>query len=471
MSQLYNLKKFAFENQDAITEALKQDLRKSEFEVKVTELAMFFEDVDLALDNLHKWVKPRSVRKPNYMVWAMDKIQIEPEPYGVLLIISPWNYPIQLSLVPMVGAIAAGNCILLKPSEVAPNMETLLSELLPKYLDPDCFAVVTGGVKETQELLENKFDHILYTGSTAVGKIIMEKAAKFLTPVTLELGGKSPVIVDKSADIKTAANRIAWGKLINSGQSCIAPDYLLIEEAVANEFVQCYSQSVRNMFGENPQESLSFGRIINSNHWNRISRLMEDGNIALGGEKDEKDLYIAPTVITGVTRDDPIMKEEIFGPVLPVMTWKNISEAVDYVNDNEKPLALYVFSSNQKNLDFVKQNTSSGAFTANDTMAHAACNTLPFGGVGPSGIGAYHGEHSFTAFSHMKPVLYKYPGLEFANDVRIAPFTKKKLSLLMWFVGYPTSMSPGLRFGKLLKYLSVGLVMLAVFYFFKYVKG
>jgi len=468
VQQLEALKKMVFENQDAFIQAVREDLRKPEFETVVMELSMFFDDVELALNKIHDWVKPRSVSKPNLVLWGMDSLQMLPEPFGLLLMIVPWNYPFQLSLVPLVGVIAAGNCCVIKPSELAPQSEKLLAELIPRYLDNSAFAVVTGGVPETTELLKEKFDHILYTGSTAVGKIVMQAAAKHLTPVTLELGGKSPCIVDESADLYVAARRITWGKLVNAGQSCIAPDYVLIHESVESKFIEQLEKVTQEMLGDNPQQSKSYARIINERHFDRISSFLEEGTIAFGGQTDRSDLYIAPTVIRNVTVESAVMKEEIFGPVLPIMTYSKIEDAIEQINDNEKPLALYIFSRKNQNISLVEKRTSSGAFTVNDTMTHAGCNTLPFGGVGPSGIGAYHGAHSFEAFSHMKPCLRKFPGLEMFNDVRVAPYDSRKLSMIRWVVGYPKSLARSGSLFRFMKIFGLGVVVTALIAWFTY---
>jgi len=453
------LKRFCFEKQDAIVAALHKDLRKHEMESKFTELSMLFEDVDLAINNLHDWVKERPVSKPNLLLWGLDKMMLRPEPYGVTLIISPWNYPIQLSLVTLVGAIAAGNCTLLKPSELSPSTEKILAEDLPKYLDPEAFAVYVGGPNETAELLQNNFDHILFTGSTSIGKIVMAAAAKHLTPVTLELGGKSPTIIDETCDLNVAARRICWGKFLNSGQSCIAPDYVIFTAPnLENKFVEYFANHVKSMFGDDPQTSPSYGRIINQRHFDRIVGLLNSGELGYGGKHDKNDLYIEPTLLKNVHVNDPVMKDEIFGPILPTFTVNSLEDAVAHINDNPKPLALYHFTTDKKRIEYVKNMTSSGAYTSNDTMAHAACNTLPFGGVGPSGIGGYHGKHSFEAFSHMKPVLIKYPGMEFLNDVRVAPYTKSKQSQLLFFLGYPTSLKERNLFKPLIAATAVAAV-------------
>ena len=350
----------------------------------------------------------------------------------------------------------------MQPSELAPQSEKLLAELIPRYLDPSAFAVVTGGVPETTELLKEKFDHILYTGSTAVGKIVMQAAAKHLTPVTLELGGKSPCIVDETANLYVAARRIAWGKLINAGQSCIAPDYVLVHESVEGKLIEQLEKVVKEMLGENPQQSDSYARIINERHFDRISAFLKEGTIAFGGQTDREDLYIAPTVVLDVTMESAVMKEEIFGPILPVIKYTQLEDAIEMINDNEKPLALYIFSHKTQNVNLVEKRTSSGAFTVNDTMTHAGCNTLPFGGVGPSGIGAYHGAHSFETFSHLKPCLRKFRGLESMNNVRVAPYDSKKLSLIKWVVSYPKSLARRGTMPRMAKMLGVGFLITVV---------
>ena len=297
--------------------------------------------------------------------------------------------------------------------------------------------MVVGGPEETTELLKHKFDYILYTGSTPVGKIIMKAAAEHLTPVTLELGGKSPVIIDTTTDIKLAAKRIAWGKLLNSGQSCIAPDYILLLPGIEKGFIDAYSQAVIEMLGENQKESDSFGRIINKRHFDRIKKYLSDGTIVFGGETDEDQLYIQPTLIQSPSLDSEVMQNEIFGPVLPFITINSIDEAIDFINDRPKPLALYLFSNDARTIERVKHATSSGGYVVNDTMVHFTCNTLPFGGVGDSGMGGYHGGHSFATFSHMKPVLHKSTALESTNSFRYAPYNHSKLSTLQFILGYP----------------------------------
>lgn len=435
--QLVALRNCLFNCQDKFCEALKQDLHKHRSESMLTEFAMVFEDIELSLNHLKQWMSPSPVAKPSMLVFGMDTLHMRPEPYGVVTIISPWNYPVQLSLVAMVGAIAGGNCIILKPSEVAPATERVMAEELPKYLDPECFQVVCGGIPETTALLRNKFDMIFYTGSTAVGKIVMRAAAEHLTPVVLELGGKSPVVVDRSADLTIAARRVMWGKLINAGQSCIAPDYVLIEEQVERDFIAECIKAAEAFYGA-ADTSDSYGRIVTERHFDRLVGLLEGTEIVFGGDSKRDEKYIAPTIVRA-TPDHRIMQEEIFGPILVVVAVKNVKEAVDFINARDKPLACYVFSNDSDNIELVERCTSSGGFVANDTMIHASVNTLPFGGVGPSGIGGYHGKHSFEAFSHMKPCVRKYPKMEFANDVRYAPYTESKLNRILWVLGYPQS--------------------------------
>ncbi|KAJ8929821.1 hypothetical protein NQ314_017419 [Rhamnusium bicolor] len=353
------------------------------------------------------------------------QVFIYPEPYGVVLIIGPWNYPFMILISPLIGAIAAGNCVILKPSEIAPNTAQLVEKLVPKYLDTNCYHVINGGVPETTQLLEQRFDYIFYTGNSNVGKIVHKAASNYLTPVTLELGGKSPVYLDETADIDLAAARILWGKCINAGQSCIAPDYVLCSKEIERKFIEASKKKIREWFGENVKESSDFGRIINENHFQRIVKLLEGTQIAVGGNYDAKELFIEPTIIQGVKPTDPIMQEEIFGPLLPIVNFENAYDALNFINDREKPLALYLFSNNNNIHDLILKNTSSGNLVVNDTMMHFSCDSLPFGGVGNSGIGVCHGKFSFDTFSHGKGTLIKNLNKisEYINAPRYAPYT------------------------------------------------
>jgi aldehyde dehydrogenase (NAD+) len=349
------------------------------------------------------------------------------EPLGVVLIIAPWNYPIGLLLSPLVGAIAAGNTVVLKPSEVTAHTSAILAERLPDYLDTDAIALVEGGVPETSALLEQRFDHIMYTGNGSVAKVIMEAAAKNLTPITLELGGKSPCIVDRTADLAVAARRIAWGKFMNAGQTCIAPDYILVEESIEEELIAELEKSVEEFYSGETQENPDYTRIVNSRHHERISQLMEGQEIAFGGATRAEDCYIEPTVLRNVSPDSPIMQSEIFGPVLPVLRVKDVDEAIGFVNQGEKPLALYLFSADASTEERVLSSTSSGGVTVNGTIMHLANAKMPFGGVGPSGMGAYHGKHSFETFSHRKSVLRR--GFRFDIKMMYPPYTKRRTEM------------------------------------------
>jgi len=403
--QLKLLRKVIEENEEKVLAALWNDLRKPRFEAYGAEIAVLYAEIRHALKHIKSWARVRRVGTP--LPFLPGRSEIRPGPYGTALIIGPWNYPFQLVIAPLVAAVAAGNTAVLKPSELAPNTSRAVAELIKSAFDPAFIAVVEGGVEATRGLLERKFDYIFFTGGTEVGKKIMEAAAKHLTPVTLELGGKSPVIVDRDADIDTAARRIAWGKFINAGQTCLAPDYVLAHREVKDRLVAALGKYINEFYGDNPKTSGSYARIINERHFDRIAGLMGRGNTAAGGGRDRDDLYIEPTVLTGVTRDDPVMKEEIFGPVLPVMQFDTIDEAVDLVNAMPRPLALYVFTRSRTTADRVLDSTSSGGAVVNDTVIHVGNPDLPFGGIGDSGMGTYHGKSGFETFSHMKSVLRK----------------------------------------------------------------
>ncbi len=338
--------------------------------------------------------------------------------------IGPWNYPIQLLLSPLVGAIAAGNAAVLKPSELAPASAAALAELVPRYLDTACIRVIEGGVPETEELLAERFDYIFFTGSTRVGRIVMEAAAKHLTPVTLELGGKSPCIVARDADMDVAARRIAWGKLVNAGQTCVAPDYVLVDAAAADSLVHRLEAAIRDFYGDDPRQSPDFARIVSPAHHARLCSFFEDGDVVVGGAADPDDRYVAPTILRNVRPDAKVMQEEIFGPILPVLTVESVDEAIEFVNAREKPLALYVFTRDKATSRRVVERTSSGGACINDVVAHLGVPDLPFGGVGESGMGAYHGRHGFETFSHRKAVLDKSTLVDPA--LRYPPYVENK---------------------------------------------
>jgi len=403
--QLEQLKLLITENRDLVSKALKEDLNKSEAEANLTEIRETLRETRYALNRLKKWAKTQAVSTP--FLLKPGTSYIKPEPLGTVLIISPWNYPFSLLFMPLVGAIAAGNTAVLKPSEIASATSRVIEELVPQYFERECISVVPGGVEETSTLLEQPLDHVFFTGSEKVGKIVMNAASKHLTPVTLELGGKSPCIVDKKVDVKIAAKRIAWGKFLNAGQTCVAPDYLLVREEIKDTIISAIREQINRFYGNDPELSQSYCRIINQSHFHRLEALLEDGNIVCGGDTDAEQRYIPPTILDNVNPESNVMSEEIFGPILPVISFKTVQEAVELVNDKPKPLALYVFSEDKEFQDLVLENTSSGGVCINDTILQITSPELPFGGVGNSGIGNYHGKSSFDTFSHYKSILKK----------------------------------------------------------------
>ena len=404
--QLEGIGRFLREREREIESALHHDMGRPAFEVYPSEIAFIAAEIALARKKLRSWSKPQRVSTS--LVGQPGASWIYREPLGVVLIIAPWNYPLQLLLVPLIGAIAAGNCAIVKPSELVPATSALIASRLPEYIDGECVQVVEGGVPETTELLAEQFDHIFYTGNGTVGRIVMEAAAKHLTPVTLELGGKSPCIVDQHTDLDVAARRIVWGKFYNAGQTCVAPDYVLAHEAIEDELVSRMKQTIRDFFGDDPRASPDFGRIVNARHLGRLMKLLDgSGEVVAGGSADEHDRYIAPTILRNVAPDAPVMADEIFGPILPVIRVADIDQAVAFVNARPKPLALYLFTNDQAVQTKVLARTSSGGVTVNHTLLHLTVPSLPFGGVGASGLGAYHGRLSFETFSHRKAVLVK----------------------------------------------------------------
>ncbi len=425
LRQLEGLQRLMVEQESALAAALHQDLHKPLQESWISELSYVRGEAAHAHRNLGRWMRPRSVRTP--LLAQPGRSRLKPEPLGTVMIIGAWNYPVMVTLAPMVGALAAGNCVLLKPSEVSAATSRLLATLLPRYLDPEAVAVVEGGVDETTALLQHRFDHILYTGNGAVGRIVMAAAARHLTPVTLELGGKSPAIVTREADLDAAARRIAWGKWINAGQTCIAPDYVLVERGLTSTLVERLRAQVRRMYGDDPRHSPDFCRIVNERHTRRLASYLSSGRVAFGGEVDVGERYVAPTVLVDLPADAPVLADEVFGPVLPVVEVADLDEAIAYVAARDKPLALYVFGSGDQ-ADRVVERTSAGSVCVNDTMMFLAVPELPFGGVGASGMGAYTGSHGFRTFSHFKPVMRR--GLMLDLDARYPPYTAAKLGLL-----------------------------------------
>ncbi|XP_028938378.1 aldehyde dehydrogenase family 3 member A2 isoform X2 [Ornithorhynchus anatinus] len=425
IQQLKALQQMVKEKEKEILGAISRDLNKSEYNAYSHEVISILGEIDHVLEKLPEWAAPEPVKKN--LLTMMDEVYIHSEPLGVILIIGAWNYPFVLVLQPLIGAISAGNAAIIKPSELSENTASLLAKILPQYLDKELYQVVNGGVKETTDLLKERFDHILYTGSTSVGKIVMEAAAKHLTPVTLELGGKSPCYIDKDCDLDIACRRITWGKYMNCGQTCIAPDYILCEPAIQNQIVQKIKETVKEFYGEDIKKSPDYERIINVRHFKRLTTLLEGQKIAFGGESDEATCYIAPTVLTDVKPESKVMQEEIFGPILPLVLVKNADEAIKFINQREKPLALYVFSRNNQLIKRMIDETSSGGFTGNDVVMHFTLISLPFGGVGNSGMGAYHGKHSFDTFSHRRSCLIKGLRGEVANKLRYPPNSQSKV--------------------------------------------
>lgn len=412
--KLNALKKQIFEKRDAIKQALYNDFRKAPAETDLTEIYPVISEIRHAADRVAEWMRPLSVETPLSFFGTSAKVIYEPK--GCALIISPWNYPFQLCIIPLVSAVAAGNCAIIKPSEFTPHTAAIMRTIFSEVFNENEVAVVEGDYTVSQELLRLKFDHIFFTGSPAVGKAVMKAAAEHLTSVTLELGGKSPVIVDETANIKSSARRIAWGKLLNNGQTCIAPDYLFVHESKHSELMDELKKSVSRGYGRTDEEirqNPDYCRIINSRHHARVKKLIEDAvhkgaNVALGGKMDDSENFISPTILTDVPREAEVLHEEIFGPVLPVMKYRDLKEPLNYINSREKPLALYVFSKSQKNIDTVLNNTSAGGTCINETLLHNAQPNLPFGGVNNSGIGNCHGFYGFKAFSHERAILRQH---------------------------------------------------------------
>ncbi|CAG9763869.1 unnamed protein product [Ceutorhynchus assimilis] len=434
ITQLRNLLRMYSEKKDEIVRALHDDLRKCPAEAIVMEIDFLVNDLKNTLWNLDQWARPEYVEKD--LANLLDTAYVQREPYGVVLVIGAWNYPIQLTLLPFHGALAAGNCVLIKPSEVSAASAKLIEEIIPQYVDNDCYKVMNGGIPETTDLLKQRFDYIFYTGNTAVGKIVHAAANRHLTPVTLELGGKSPCYIDSSADIKTATKRIIWGKMTNMGQTCVAPDYLLCTKEVEKKFLETATLILREFYGPDLKRSPDLGRIVNDRHFERLQGLLEGGTVALGGDTDAHDRFMGLTVLTDVKSDAAVLQQEIFGPILPVVNVADVKEAIDYLQEREKPLALYVFSNRKADVELLLKNTSSGSVCVNDVIMQLVVDTLPFGGVGNSGMGGYHGKFSLDTFSHKKAILYKDLGLvgEVLGAAKYPPLTNGKIAYLRFML-------------------------------------
>lgn len=426
--QLQQIKRLVNENEQVFIDALASDLGKPAQEAWITEVSYVTGDVDHVCKRLSAWAKKRRVATP--IVAQPGRSYIQPEPQGTVLIIGAWNYPMQLILAPLVAVLAAGNCAIVKPSELAPATSMLLAKLIPQYLDSQAVSVVEGAVEETSALLSLPFNHIMYTGNGQVARIVMTAAAKHLTPVTLELGGKSPVYVDKSTDITITAQRIAWGKWMNAGQTCIAPDYIITTADMVTPLVDALKKQIEKMFGNDPKQSKSYGRIVNTRHAQRISQYLTDIDVEIGGDVDIENKYIAPTIVLNPPLDSALMTDEIFGAILPIITIDNFDDAKRFVKERDKPLSSYIFSKNKEQCQTWVNEISSGSQCINDVIMFNAVPELPFGGIGSSGMGQYSGKAGFDNFSHLKSVLAR----PFVKDlpVRFAPYSKMKFKFLRW---------------------------------------
>ncbi|WP_010650787.1 aldehyde dehydrogenase [Oceanobacillus massiliensis] len=422
--QLQKLRDALKDNEENIYRALKRDLNKSRHETLTTELGMLYSEIDLAIKNLRIWMEPDKVHSP--MTHKGSKSYIMKEPYGVVLVISPWNYPLQLAIAPAIGAIAAGNCVIIKPSEHAQATSAIIADLINRVFDASYLTVIEGAQETSEVLLQQQLDYIFFTGSSHIGKIIMRAASEHLTPVTLELGGKSPAIVDEDANINLAAKRIVWGKFTNAGQTCVAPDYIYVHDKAKFKLLKAMKKHIKALYGKEPLRNDNYTRIIHEKHFDRLEKFLSQGTILHGGASDKGILKIEPTILDKIHWEDPVMKEEIFGPILPVLTFTNIEDAMYKIKRMEKPLALYYFGENDKMQQQVMEYVSFGGGAINDTLYHIANPHLPFGGVGNSGMGSYHGKYSFDTFSHRKSILkqttkfdlpFRYPGSKVASKL------------------------------------------------------
>lgn len=421
--QLKKLSKAIKSYKSDILEALYTDLGKNKVEAYATEIGITLKSIKNARKELKNWTKTKNVDTPLYLF--PTKSYIKKEPYGTVLIIAPFNYPFQLVFEPLIGAIAAGNTAIIKPSELTPNVARVIKRLINETFDANYIEVIEGGIEETQTLIHLPFDYVFFTGSENVGKIVYQAASENLVPVTLEMGGKSPVIVDETANIKVASERICFGKFTNAGQTCVAPDYILVHESVKDDLITALSKTLREFYGQNIQQSPDYGRIVNLKHYHRLTSLLNSAqmNIVFGGHSDEDERYIEPTLLDHVTNDSAIMQEEIFGPILPILTYQSLDEAIAFIHQRPKPLSLYLFSEDENATQRVINELSFGGGAINDTLMHLANPKLPFGGVGASGMGRYHGKYSFDTFTHEKSYIFKSTRLE--SGVHLPPYKGK----------------------------------------------
>jgi aldehyde dehydrogenase (NAD+) len=408
-------------NEEEIIKALYDDFKKPDFETVLTETNYVISELKDTIKNIHKWAKPKRVLPSILNFPSTDYIY--KEPYGKVLVIAPWNYPFQLAFCPLIAAVAAGNQVTIKPSELTPNTSKIIAKIIKETFDENHVKAIQGGIEVSQDLLSKRWDYIFFTGSVAVGKIVAKVAAENLTPITLELGGKNPCIVDETANLKLAAKRIVWGKFINAGQTCIAPDYILVSENVKSKFIDYLKAEINHAYGENPELSADFARIVNEKNWNRLVKMLDNENILFGGKTNPKDWFIAPTLLDNSKLDSLVMKDEIFGPILPIISYQTENDLFPIISNYEKPLSLYVFTENKSFANKIIKNYSFGGGCINDTVVHFSNNRLPFGGVGHSGIGSYHGKLSFDVFSHHKSIVKKANWLDL--PMRYAPYKGK----------------------------------------------
>lgn len=421
--QLLKLKEVIKKYENEVIQALHFDLRKSEFEAYSTEIGIVYDSIAYFLKNIDDWMKPEAIKTPIH--FQPGKSFIVHEPYGVVLIIGPFNYPFQLIMEPLIGAIISGNTAIVKPSESSIHTAAIIKTILEETFEPQYVRVVEGEREEVSALIHASFDYIFFTGSVAVGKVVAKAAAEKLTPIALELGGKSPSIIDQTANLEVAARRITWGKFNNAGQTCVAPDYLLVQAKVYQEFVKVLKKTICEFYGKDPQQSPDLGRIINERQFDRLQKIIEaeHGNVTVGGITDREDLYIAPTIVENVNWNSPVMEDELFGPILPILIYEDLPLAIHQIRQLPKPLAAYFFSENEKAIDYFLQELPFGGGCINDVMTHVGNTFLPFGGVGPSGVNAYHGKSSFDNFTHAKSILKRSSKL--ANNLLFPPYKQK----------------------------------------------
>lgn len=426
--QLKALRAMLAQNRDSFIKALEEDTGRPSFEAWTGDVFAAMNEINAQLKGIKKWTRPRRLKAP--LEYFPAKTYRYPEPLGVVLIIAPWNYPMELIVKPLAGVIAAGNCAVCKPSEIAPQTSSLLAKLIPEYLDNEAVTVVQGGIPETTRLLNHPYDKIFYTGNGRVGRIILEAAAKHLTPAVLELGGKCPAVFTKHANLDVSIRRCLWAKYYNAGQTCVAPDYVLVEEAIEEEFAKKVKETLNVFYGPDPKNSLDFGRIVNVNHFRRLETLLEGQNFFIGGETDVDDLYIAPSVIRDVTPDNVLMQDEIFGPVLPILTVPDLDAAIEFSNTRPKPLTVCLFSNKKAEIDEVLKRVKGGSVNLNTAMMNSSHPNIPFGGIGASGMGTYHGFESFNTFSHLKSVVQQGTWTEILTKQVLPPYSSFKWKLV-----------------------------------------